>query len=253
MLGTSSERVPSGLVRSMARPRLTCAGSTTDRLAVDLGEAAVHLRHRGERLDRGAADEVGEGDLAAAAAGQVVVDDDAVVDQQLGRDGAHAGRGRDGEAGLHVGDDAGGRAAQRGRVRVADVRRGRCLGRRCGAAWPALPAGAACTGAGCGSPRLRGFGPRLGRRGAGGAAPGGRPAPGGLGAGRSGRDGGAGGVPAPLDSADAPFGGRVGREVALPRGVDRVLVLEVLVVHLVDQPLVRAEVTVRVGQGFTRV
>ena len=34
-------------------------------------------------------------DLAAAGAGQVVVDDDAVVDQQLGRDGAHARRGRD--------------------------------------------------------------------------------------------------------------------------------------------------------------
>ena len=46
-------------------------------------------------------------DLAAAGAGQVVVDDHAVVDQQLDRDGAHAGRGRHREAGLHVGDDAG--------------------------------------------------------------------------------------------------------------------------------------------------
>ena len=75
-------------------------------LAVLLGEAVVHLRHEGQGLDHGVADEVGEADLAAARAGQVVVDDDAVVDEQLGRDGAHARRGRDGERDLHVGDDA---------------------------------------------------------------------------------------------------------------------------------------------------
>ena len=44
--------------------------------------------------------------------GQVVVDDDAVVDQQLRRDRAHAGGRRDREAGLHVGGGAGGGAAQ---------------------------------------------------------------------------------------------------------------------------------------------
>ena len=48
-------------------------------------EADVHLRHRLERLDQRVADQVGERDLAAAGAGQVVVDDDAVVPEQLDR------------------------------------------------------------------------------------------------------------------------------------------------------------------------
>ena len=82
------------------------------RLAVDDVEAVVHLRHRLERLDQRVADEVGERHLAAAGAGEVVVDDDAVVDQQLDRDRADAGRGRHGEAGVHVLRGAGGRAAQ---------------------------------------------------------------------------------------------------------------------------------------------
>ncbi len=89
-------------------------------LAVLLGEAVVHLRHERQGLDHGVADEVREADLAAARAGQVVVDDDAVVDEQLGRDGAHARRGRDGERDLHVGDDARGRAAQRGHDVLVD-------------------------------------------------------------------------------------------------------------------------------------
>ncbi len=61
--------------------------------AVLLGEAVVHRRHEGEGLDHRVADDVGEADLAAARAGEVVVDDDAVVDEQLGRHGAHARRG----------------------------------------------------------------------------------------------------------------------------------------------------------------
>ena len=44
--GTSSVRVPSGFWMSIARPKLTCSGLTHRRLAVDLGEALVHLRHR---------------------------------------------------------------------------------------------------------------------------------------------------------------------------------------------------------------
>ena len=44
--GTSSWRVPSGLGRSMARPRLMWAGRDQVGLAVDLVEADVHLGHR---------------------------------------------------------------------------------------------------------------------------------------------------------------------------------------------------------------
>ena len=137
MLGTSSWRVPSGLARSMARPRLTWAGWTTAGLPSTLAVRVVHLGHRLQRLDQGEADEVGEGDLAAAGSGQVVVDHDAVVDEQLGGHRPHARRGRDGEGGLHVGDDAGGRSAQRrrlvaSRLRLAGRRSGRGRsGRRC--------------------------------------------------------------------------------------------------------------------------
>ena len=51
-----------------------------------------------QRLDQRVADEVGEGHLAAAGAGEVVVDDGAVVPQQLDRDRADRGGGRDGSA-----------------------------------------------------------------------------------------------------------------------------------------------------------
>ena len=98
-------------------------GRDQDRLAVDLGERVVHLRVRGQRLDQRVPDEVGEADLAAAAAGQVVVDHDAVVGEQLGRDGAHAGRGRAPRA-----------------TRPCSARSWR---RRRGSAWWCAPAGAA--------------------------------------------------------------------------------------------------------------
>ena len=65
-------------------------------------EADVHLRHRPQRLDQRVADDVGEGDLAAAGAGEVVVDDGAVVPQQLDRHRADRGRGRDAQRGVHV-------------------------------------------------------------------------------------------------------------------------------------------------------
>ena len=68
-------------------------GLDGDRLAVHLVVVDVHGRELGQGPDHGVADQVGEGDLAAAGAGQVGVDDHAVVDQQLGRDGADAGGG----------------------------------------------------------------------------------------------------------------------------------------------------------------
>ena len=58
-------------------------------LAVDLGEGGVHLGQRGHRPDDGPPEDVREGHLAAARAGQVVVDDDPVVDEQLGRHRTH--------------------------------------------------------------------------------------------------------------------------------------------------------------------
>src|SRR5690606_30699451 len=92
-------------------------------LAVHLGVGGVHLRQLAQRLDDGVADEVGEGHLATAPAGEVVVDDDAVVDEQFGGHRPHAGGGRDLEAGLHVLHDPGGGAAQLDGA-VLDVRHG---------------------------------------------------------------------------------------------------------------------------------
>ena len=73
-----------------------------------------------ERLHQRVADEVGERHLAAAGPGEVVVDDGAVVPQQLDRHGADAGRGRHGQADVHVLHGAGGRAAQHGQRRLVD-------------------------------------------------------------------------------------------------------------------------------------
>ncbi len=87
-------------------------GLDQDGLAVNLSVGVVHLGRCRERPDDRVADEVGEGDLAAAAAGKVVVDHDPVVDEQLGGDGAHGRGRRHSEAGLHVGDRPGGGPAQ---------------------------------------------------------------------------------------------------------------------------------------------
>src|SRR5690606_7998637 len=82
------------------------------RLAVHPRERVVHRRHGLDRLDHGVADEVREGDLPAPGALEVVVDDDAVVEQQLHRQRAH-GRGRGQlQRGVHVLGHGGGRAAQ---------------------------------------------------------------------------------------------------------------------------------------------
>ena len=85
------------------------------RLAVGvLHVAGVHDRHRVvDRPHDREPDEVGEGHLPAAGAAEVAVDHPPVDLEQLGRDAPEAGGGGDLEAGLHVGDDAGGRPADR--------------------------------------------------------------------------------------------------------------------------------------------
>src|SRR5205823_5324013 len=101
------------------------------RLAVGVGVGVVHLRVQRKGLDQGVPDEVGEADLATAAAQQVVVDHDAVVREQLGRHGAHAGRRRYGQRLVHVGDDPGRDAAQDRGLRPGRQRAGGdLLGRR---------------------------------------------------------------------------------------------------------------------------
>ena len=85
-----------------------------DGLAVHLVVVHVHGRELGQGPDDGVADQVREGDLAAAGTGQVGVDDHAVVDQQLGRDRTDAGGGGDLKAGHHVRGDGLGRSAEDG-------------------------------------------------------------------------------------------------------------------------------------------
>src|SRR5699024_7457188 len=82
------------------------------RLAVHFLVGGVHLGHVPERFHHGEADQVGEGDLPAAGPLQVVVQDDPVVHQELGRDRAHTGGGGDLQRGLHVLHHAAGRALQ---------------------------------------------------------------------------------------------------------------------------------------------
>ena len=127
--------MPSFFCMSIARPRLMWAGVIWLGLpSIDV-EADVHLRHRLERLDQGVADEVGERHLAAAGAGQVVVDHDAVVPEQLDRHGADRGGGGHRQRVVHVGDGAGRGAAQHGVGRLVDRR-----GRRRSLASPWAPA-----------------------------------------------------------------------------------------------------------------
>ena len=82
-------------------------------LLVDgVDEGRVERGDLRQSLDDGEGDEVREGDLGAARARQRLVQRRAIDLQQPRRDGAHAGRGRNREAGLHVGDDARGGPAQ---------------------------------------------------------------------------------------------------------------------------------------------
>lgn len=102
-------------------------------LAVDLCVEHVLAAELVQRADERPADEVGEADLAAASARHVVVDDDAVVDHQLRRHGAHTGGGRDGERLVHVRRECLGQTAKgRDLVFFDGSRSLRRLGLRCG-------------------------------------------------------------------------------------------------------------------------
>ena len=150
--GTSSVRLPSLFSRSTAMPRLTCSWRTTRGLpSASSDVAGVHDRHRlVDRPHDREPDEVGEGHLAAAGAAEVAVDHPPVDLEELGRDAPEAGGGGDLEAGLHVGDDAGGRPADRLADRLGGRRRRR---RRPGSARGG--AAAARAGAGGGDGRRR--------------------------------------------------------------------------------------------------
>ena len=251
--GTSSCRVPSGFWTSMARPRLTCSGWATAGLpSTSVKPAFISGMAASASHDR-EADQVGERDLAAAAALEVVVDDDAVVDEQLGRDRAHAGGGRDlrlasmlvttraagplsrtgsgcAVAAL-LGRLGGGGVGRLGRRGLARPARRRLLG---GGLAPARPSPArAC-------PRAVVSAPAAGRR------------PGSPGRGRPARAVRGSGSPRPPSGATPrrwPAGWTGRRPVVLeevpPGPVDGVRVLEVLLVDLVDEPLVGAEAGMR--------
>ena len=94
-----------------------------------LDEGGVHGGDGQQRLHDGVADQMGEADLSAGGPPQLVVDDGAVDLEQLGRHHPHAGGRGDAQRGLHVGDDAPGRAPQR-RGPLDPGRGGRCLRRR---------------------------------------------------------------------------------------------------------------------------
>ncbi|CAM5481754.1 hypothetical protein SVIOM342S_10448 [Streptomyces violaceorubidus] len=203
-------------------------------------EGVVHRRHGLDGLHHRVADQVREGDLPAPGALEVVVDDDAVVEQQLHRDRAH-GRGRGQlQRGVHVLRDRGGRAAQghqlgplRGGAGVLGGRRG---GLACG-----LPAGLAGAGA------AAGFAAGAAGAGAAGCAGAGAAAFGWAGAGACAC--GAGGGRWRAAGVRGHRGGRrlrrrsglvVGEEVP-PGSVHGVRVLEVLLIDLVDEPLIGTE------------
>ena len=193
-------------------------------------------RSRGWPADDGVADDVGEADLAAPGAAQVAVDDPAVDLEQLGRDVAEAGGGGDAEARLHVLDDAGGDA--RGSPRLG----GLAVALSPPAVRPSWrpawrPAWRVAW------PRGRRCGARLRRRG---VAPLGRPA-----------------APLPAGAGVARRRSRrgrrhvvgvaavVGEEVA-PALAHRARIGEVLLVHLVDEPGVRAQRGGRFGGRWLR-
>jgi hypothetical protein len=213
------------------------------RFPVLLGVGEVHLRQRHQRLDHREPDQVGERHLAAAAAAQVVVNDDPVVHEQFGRDRADAGRGGHGQAGRHVADGASRRPAQ-----PADLgtfgwvwgrrqswvwgRRlsGRRRRRRRGRAW------GRGSGAGRGG-RRRGLlngGSRRGRRNRGRGGGRGRGRRGGL------------EVDDRLRARPVRQAGLVVGEEAPPRTVNRAGVRQIALVQLLDQPFVGAEI------GLTR-
>ena len=58
-------------------------GAANSRLTIELGIKSIHLWHLAKSLDHGITNNVCEGDLAAAAALQVIVDNCSVIDHQL--------------------------------------------------------------------------------------------------------------------------------------------------------------------------
>ena len=221
-----------------------------DGLAVHFVVVDVHGGELGQGADDGVADQVREGDLAAAGTGQVGVDDHAVVDQQLRRDGPDAGGGRNFQAGDHVGRDGLRRSAEDGDD-VLFGRRGGLdvlgqLGRdRRGAGGFGLLC--AVAGNGGGSFLCRGC-LRLGSGGLGRSSRLGRGCRRRCRCCRSGSynwkfaGGGVGGRRCPR----GPVGGRAvtgveGFEQRPPLGIHRVLVLLVTLVQFVNEPLVSAK------------
>ena len=196
------------------------------RLAVHLGEVPVHVREVLDGLHDRVAQQVGEADLAAAGALEVVVDDDAVVDHQLGRDGPHAGGRRHVQRGVHVLHDGGGGAAKH-RDLVASAggaaRRAGLGGLGLGGLLRGLGLGAAALArrglAGCGLRRAAAV--WRARRLAGAAV---RP------------------LPVAVDARRVVGGlGGVVDEELVPTRIDRRGILAELAVHLLDQPLVLSE------------
>ena len=107
------------------------------RLALRLVVEDVLARELFEGFDHGPGDDVSEGYLPAASTFEVVIDDDAVVDHELGGNRANARRCRHGETCIHVGSKRFGHAPER----RGDVRFGhyRDVLRTCGTA--RLPVG----------------------------------------------------------------------------------------------------------------
>ena len=219
-------------------------------LAVDDVEADVHLRHRLERLDQRVADQVGEGHLAAAGAGEVVVDDGAVVPEQLDRDRADA-RWRSGtvsEASMFC-DGAGRGAAQHGVASAGRWPRPGAAGLDSlgtGLVVPLAGSAALAVGARLGDGRRRlglgGLGLRLrglGLRGLGSASPAAAGAGGPSAAGRGARRCGAvGRRPLAAWPLPVPWLWKYSTQVGSTLPGSRL----VLVVHLLHEPLVGAEV-----------
>ncbi len=122
------------LVHRQAQPNVLVMDDPRLARPVDVGhEGRVEGRYVVQGAHHGVADDVGEADLGAGRPGELIVEDEAVDLEQARRHGADAGRGGDGQAGFHVGDDPGGRTAQRGGLlapRRHDRRRSRGGDRR---------------------------------------------------------------------------------------------------------------------------
>ena len=215
-----------------------CAGRDQVRLAVDDVEADVHLRLRAQRLDQRVADDVGERDLAAAGAGEVVVDDRAVVPEQLDRHRPHRrGRRAPSASCPCCVDRAGRRAAQHGERAARRWRPGaRPAAASLGTGLLVPLAGSAAFASGRGLATGAGAGVGVGSLGSGSGSASA------LGLGLGARASARPRAPAwPRPRPRAPRWSPRCPEVRHPRRVDARRVLLEAVVHLLDQPLVGAE------------